>query len=301
MTKTNKDGILLALCAYGFWGIAPVYFKWVSHVSAIEILAHRVLWSLILTLLIIIATRRMPKLIDAVKNSKIRLSLIISTLLVGFNWGIFIWAVNTNQMLSASLGYYINPLINIILGMIFFAERLDGVKKLAAIMCLLAVGLEIYHFGQLPWIALALAFSFGLYGLVRKKIAVDSFVGMVLETGLMLPAALIYLFLSPETVWASGEASTATYIKLLLAGPVTMIPLLCFAAAANRVSLTSLGFLQYIGPSGMFLLAIFVYGEPISSEKLITFVIIWSALALLIWDGFRKFSRRPKGSLPQSS
>ncbi|TCS40104.1 EamA family transporter RarD [Reinekea marinisedimentorum] len=301
MTKTDKDGVLLALCAYGLWGIAPVYFKWVSSVSALEILAHRILWSLVLTLLIILATRRLPKLIAAIRNRKIRTYLLISTLLVGCNWGIFIWAVNSDRMLSASLGYYINPLINIMLGMIFFAERLDGIKKLAAAMCLVAVGLEIYHFGQLPWIALALAITFALYGLVRKKIGVDSFVGMVLETGLMVPIALAYLFLSPATVWAGGEASPDIYGKLFLAGPVTMIPLLCFAAAANRISLTALGFFQYLGPSGMFLLAIFVYGEPISSEKLMTFVIIWSALALLIWDSIRKLSTRASRSQPETS
>lgn len=299
MTKTNKDGVLLALCAYGLWGIAPIYFKWVSTVTALEILAHRILWSLVLTLLIIIATRRMPKLIAAMRDKKIRSYLLVSTLLVGCNWGIFIWAVNSNQMISASLGYYINPLVNIMLGMIFFSEKLDGIKKLAAAMCLLAVGLEIYHFGQLPWIALALAFSFGIYGLVRKKIGVDSFVGMVLETGLLVPLALAYLLFSPDTVWATGSVSPELYGKLFLAGPVTMIPLLCFAAAANRISLTALGFFQYIGPSGMFLLAIFVYGEPITAEKLMTFVIIWSALALLIWDSIRKLNNRENRSLPE--
>lgn len=294
MSQSNKDGVLLALCAYGLWGIAPVYFKWVSSVNALEILAHRILWSLVLTLFIILLTKRLPKLVDAIRNKKIRTYLLASTLLVGCNWGIFIWAVNSNQMISASLGYYINPLVNIMLGMVFFSEKLDNIKKLAAGMCLIAVCFEIYHFGQLPWIALALAITFGLYGLVRKKVGVDSFVGMVLETGLLVPVALGYLVLSPETVWVNGEASTGIYAKLFLAGPVTMIPLLCFAAAANRISLTALGFFQYIGPSGMFLLAIFVYGEPISSEKLMTFAIIWSALALLVWDNVRKLRKQLK-------
>lgn len=295
MIRQENEGVLFALCAYGFWAVAPIYFKWVSHVSALEILSHRVIWSLLLTVLIIGFTKRMPALISAVRDSKIRLYLFASTVLIGFNWGIFIWAVNSDRMISASLGYYINPLVNILLGMIFFSERLDRVKTIAALMCLAAVGFEIYHFGQLPWIALTLAVSFGLYGLVRKKLGVDSFVGMALETGLLAPVAIGYLLLG-SSVMTTSDADLMTHLQLFLAGPVTMIPLLCFAAAANRVSLTALGFFQYIGPSGMFLLAVFVYGEPLSGEKLTTFVIIWSALALLVWDSLRKLKLQPRST-----
>jgi chloramphenicol-sensitive protein RarD len=287
MSQSSKQGVLLAVSAYGFWAIAPVYFKWIKHINPFEILAHRVIWSLLLTLLILLFLRKIPQLFEAIKNKKTRLYLLASTILIGFNWGVFIWAINNDQMLSASLGYYINPLVNIMLGMIFFADRLDGIKKIAASLCIFAVAFELYQFGQVPWIALGLASSFGLYGLVRKKLAVDSFIGMALETLLLMPVAIGYLMLAnsgTNNIFANDMTLNA---QLFLAGPVTMIPLLCFAAAANRLTLTSLGFFQYIGPTGMFLLAVFVYNEPISVQKLTTFTIIWLALALIIWGNVR--------------
>ncbi|TXR54967.1 EamA family transporter RarD [Reinekea thalattae] len=291
MNKETKDGISLALGAYGLWAVAPIYFKWVSDIDAIAILSHRVIWSFVLVMMLIFLLRRWQPVVQALANRRTRRGLILSTLLIGGNWGVFIWAVNNNHMLSASLGYYINPLFNILLGFLFFKDRLDPIKKMAAIMCLVAVSIEIYHFGELPWVALALAISFGLYGLIRKTIAVDSFVGMTIETGLLLPMSIGYLWLVPSATPAA-ETDAWLYLKLFLAGPITMAPLLCFAGAANRISLTALGFFQYIGPSGMFLLAIFVYGEPLSSEKLLTFVVIWSALALIIWDNIRKLRRQ---------
>ena len=284
MERHKKQGVILALAAYGLWAIAPIYFKWIKHIGAFEILAHRVLWSLLLTLIIILFTKRLPALVAALLSRKIRIYLFASTCLIGINWGIFIWAVNSNHLLSASLGYYINPLVNIFLGMIFFAERLGRVQKLAALLCIGAVSFEIWQFGKLPWIALILAVSFGLYGLVRKKLAVDSFVGMALETGLLLPLAVGYLLLSGTNSLTFDNASVLSLGQLFLAGPITMIPLLCFAAAANRISLTALGFFQYLGPTGMLLLAVYVYGEPLTPEKLTTFTIIWFALALLIGE-----------------
>ncbi|NVK44649.1 MAG: EamA family transporter RarD [Oceanospirillaceae bacterium] len=293
MNLTAKSGALLAITAYSLWGIAPVYFKLLQSVPATEILAHRVLWSFVLTLGLIVLLRRRDELMATLRSRRALLALLASTTLIGVNWGIFIWAVNHNYMLSASLGYYINPLINILLGMLFFRERLDRVRTIAALLCVAAVLFELVQFGRLPWIALALATTFGLYGLVRKKIGVSSFTGMALETGIMLPLAAAYLLLinSPTSDLASNPA----WINLLLfaAGPVTMVPLMCFAAAANRISLTALGFFQYIGPSGMFLLAVFVYDEPLSPGKLVTFGLIWSALALLTFDSLLKLRRAP--------
>ncbi|MEX1057008.1 MAG: EamA family transporter RarD, partial [Natronospirillum sp.] len=191
-------------------------------------------------------------------------------------------------------GYYINPLMNIVLGMVFFGDRLGRVRTLAAVLCLVAVLFELVQFGSLPWVALALATSFALYGLVRKKLGVDSFTGMALETGLLLPIAVGYLWfsVSPSTDLLANSA----WINFLLfaAGPVTMVPLMCFAAAANRISLTALGFFQYIAPSGMFLLAVWVYGEPLTAGKLVTFGLIWGALAMLSVDSLNRWrvSRR---------
>ncbi len=292
MPNQNKNGIIFALSAYSLWAFAPIYFKWISDVPAMEILAHRVIWSLLLSLLIILFTKRWQPLMAALRTPKTVAMLILSTLLIGANWGVFIWAVNDNRLLSASLGYYINPLMNILLGMMFFSERLDVTKKIAAGLCVAAVLFEIIQFGQLPWVAVALATSFALYGFVRKKLGIDSFIGMGLETGFLLPIAVIYLFLAPNVSVNIFDNDWSTLFKLMLAGPVTMVPLLLFAAAANRISLTNLGFFQYIGPSGMFLLAIFIYNEPLSQTKLITFLIIWGALALLVWDNLRQSLKR---------
>lgn len=290
MNSTTRSGVLFALTAYTLWAIAPVYFKQLGHIPALEILSHRVLWSFLLTLFIILALRKRQALMVALKSKRTRRYLLLTTVLIGANWGVFIWAVNANRMLDASLGYYINPLINILLGMLYFAERLDRPQKIAAILCLVAVAVEIINFGKLPWIALFLATSFALYGLFRKKLGADSFVGMALETGLMIPLALMYFSLTTSETASLLDNSATLNGLLFLAGPVTMVPLLCFAAAANRISMTALGFFQYIGPSGMFLLAVFVYGEPLSAAKLTTFAIIWVALAILVWNSAR---RRP--------
>jgi chloramphenicol-sensitive protein RarD len=290
MEKSTRQGVMLAISAYGLWAIAPVYFKWIDNIDPFEILSHRVIWSLLLTMIILFFRNDVIKLFTTLLNSKTRRLLLISTLLIGANWGIFIWAINSDQMLSASLGYYINPLVNILLGMVFFAEKLDRAKKIAALLCLVAVGFEIIQFGSIPWIALVLATSFGLYGLVRKKLNVDSFIGMAMETLLLLPLAIGYLWYYATVRPESFQHELPTYFQLFLAGPVTMIPLLCFAAAANRISLSSLGFFQYIGPTGMFLLAVFVYGEALPPSKLITFGIIWTALAILVWDNLKHAS-----------
>ncbi|WP_196157367.1 EamA family transporter RarD [Reinekea sp. G2M2-21] len=286
MEHKTRQGVTFALTAYGLWAVAPIYFKWVEQVNPLDILAHRVIWSFVLTLVIVLLSKRLKILFSVIRSARLLTFLFLSTLLIAANWGIFIWAINSDQMLSASLGYYINPLINILLGMLFFAERLRRAQKLAAILCVIAVLFEIWHFGRLPWIAIILATTFALYGLVRKKLAVDSFIGMVLETGLLIPFALIMLNIPISSISLPAHDWSTTF-KLMLAGPVTMIPLLCFAAAANRISLTALGFFQYIGPSGMFLLAVFVYDESFSPAKLVTFGIIWTALALLVWDSLQ--------------
>ncbi|AEF53197.1 EamA family transporter RarD [Marinomonas posidonica] len=288
MPASSKSGLMLAFTAFFLWAIAPIYFKEMSFVPAQEILAHRIIWSCILVFVLIFLLRYSKALITALTSKKVLMSMLASTLLIGFNWGTFIWAVQNNQMLSASLGYYINPLISILLGVVFFKEKLDPIRQLAVALCFCAVVFEVFQFGSLPWVALVLAVTFGVYGLIRKKAAVDSFTGMAIETSFMLPIAIIYLLLSPSPT-ANLLDNNATINWLLFAsGPVTMVPLMCFAAAANRVNMSTLGFMQYIGPTGMFILAVFVYDEPLSSDKLITFVLIWSALAMLIFDSIRR-------------
>lgn len=296
MQTSSRSGIFYALTAFTLWAIAPIYFKEMSFVPAQEVLAHRVIWSCILVLVLIVILRYTEALKTVLQSRKVLLAMLGSTLLIGLNWGTFIWAVQNNKMLSASLGYYINPLISILLGVIFFKETLDRVKKAAVALCFCAVVFEVIQFGSLPWIALILAISFGFYGLIRKKIAVDSFTGMAIETAFMLPIALIYLVLSTSPTANMFDNSATINWLLFAAGPVTMVPLMCFAAAANRVSMVTLGFFQYIGPTGMFFLAVFLYDEPLSPEKLTTFILIWSALAMLIFDSVRRL-RHPRGQV----
>ena len=291
MQTSSRSGIFYALTAFTLWAIAPIYFKEMSFVPATEILAHRVIWSCVIVLVLIVLLRYTGAVKTVLRSRKTLLAMLVSTVLIAINWGTFIWAIQNNKMLSASLGYYINPLISILLGVIFFKDKLDRVRKAAVALCFCAVAFEVVQFGSLPWIALVLAVTFGFYGLVRKKVAVDSFTGMAIETALLLPFALTYLMLSPSPSANMFENSATVNWLLFAAGPVTMIPLMCFAAAANRVSMVTLGFFQYIGPTGMFFLAVFLYDEPLSPEKLTTFVLIWSALAMLILDSIRRLRK----------
>ncbi|NLQ17958.1 EamA family transporter RarD [Marinomonas sp. M1K-6] len=294
MQTSSKSGIFYALTAFTLWAIAPIYFKEMSFVPATEILAHRVIWSCVIVLVLILILRYTDALKTVLQSPKTLLAMVVSTVLIAINWGTFIWAIQNNKMLSASLGYYINPLISILLGMIFFQDKLDRVRKAAVVLCFCAVAFEVIQFGSLPWIALVLAVTFGFYGLVRKKAAVDSFTGMAIETAILLPFALVYLMLVDSPSANMFENSASVNWLLFAAGPVTMIPLMCFAAAANRVSMVTLGFFQYIGPTGMFFLAVFLYDEPLSPEKLTTFVLIWSALAILIFDSIRRLRNTKK-------
>jgi chloramphenicol-sensitive protein RarD len=294
MQSSSRSGIFYALTAFTLWAIAPIYFKEMSFVPATEILAHRVIWSCLIVLVLIILLRYTNALKTVLRSPKTLMAMLVSTILIGVNWGTFIWAIQNNQMLSASLGYYINPLISILLGVIFFKEKLDRVRKAAVVLGFCAVVFEVIQFGSLPWVALSLAITFGFYGLVRKKVAVDSFTGMAIETAILLPFALLYLMMSDSPTANIFENNASVNWLLFAAGPVTMVPLMCFAAAANRVSLVTLGFFQYIGPTGMFFLAVFLYDEPLSVEKLTTFVLIWSALAMLIVDSIRRLRKNKK-------
>ncbi|GLS26026.1 chloramphenicol resistance permease RarD [Marinibactrum halimedae] len=274
------------------WALAPIYFKALNNVSALDVLAHRVIWSFLLTFAILFALRKHRAILSALSQRRTALGLLASTTIIALNWGVFIWAIQENRILSASLGYYINPIISVFLGMMFLGERLNLVRKIAIALCLFAVVLEIVRFGSVPYIALFLATSFGLYGLIRKRLGVDSFVGMAVETGLLCPLAIGYILLSPNDSARLINNEWQTNMLLFLAGPVSMLPLLCFSAAANRISLGALGFFQYIGPTGMFILAVLVYGETFSAEKVTTFSIIWIALLLLVSHSVRQFLKQ---------
>ncbi|EPW5502134.1 EamA family transporter RarD [Vibrio vulnificus] len=283
-----RQGVLLALGAYTMWGIAPIYFKSLAAVSPLEILSHRVVWSFFLLAALLHFGRHWRTVRDVLTSKSKMLYLVTTAILVGANWLIFIWAVNANHMLDASLGYYINPLINVLLGMLFLGERLRKLQWFAVTLAACGVLVQLVVFGSVPIVAIALAFSFGFYGLLRKKVSVDAQTGLFIETLVMLPAAAIYLLFIAATPTSNMLANPSQLNLLLIAaGVVTTLPLLCFTGAATRLKLSTLGFFQYIGPSVMFLLAVLIYGEAFTTDKALTFAFIWGALVVFSFDGLR--------------
>ena len=283
--KQTRLGVLLALAAYFIWGIAPAYFKLIYYVPADEILTHRVIWSFFFMVALISISRQWSSVKALLQAPKKIVLLALSAVLVGGNWLLFIWAVNNHHMLEASLGYFINPLVNIVLGMLFLGERFRRMQWLAVILATCGVLVQLWTFGSLPIIALGLAFSFAFYGLVRKKIAVEAQTGMLVETLWLLPIAAIYLFgIADSSTSHMGQNPMSLNLLLIAAGVVTTVPLLCFTGAATRLRLSTLGFFQYIGPTLMFLLAVTFYGEVPGSDKMVTFAFIWVALAIFVTD-----------------
>ena len=298
-----RSGVLFAVAAYAMWGFAPLYFKLLMFMPALEILMHRVVWSALVLSLLILILQQWPSVRRAMGSKKIMLTLLAAGTLLAANWLLFIWAVNNDQLLEASLGYYINPLLNILFGRLFLAERLRKLQKVAVVLAFSGVVVAVVGLGYLPWVALVLALSFSLYGLLRKTVAVDSLPGLFIETLMMLPFALLYW------LWFAGESSdmlsngASSNTLLLLAGIITTAPLLCFTAAARRIRYTTLGFFQYIGPSIMFVLAVFYYQEPLYVERLLTFVFVWMGLVVFCWDSLNQFrrGRKNKRQVPHSS
>lgn len=291
----SKQGVLLAIAAYTMWGIAPIYFKSITEVPALEILSHRIIWSFVFLAFLLQFGKKWPVVSKVISNRKSMFFLCMTSVLVATNWLIFIWAVNSEHMIDASLGYYINPLFNVILGMFFLGERLRKLQWFAVLLAFIGVAIQIIAFGKVPVVALALATSFGCYGLLRKKINLDAQTGLFIETMIVLPVALIYLFFIADSTTSDLTANSMELSLLLLsAGIVTTLPLLCFNGAATRIMLSTLGFFQYIGPSLMFLLAVFVYHEPFSTDKAVTFAFIWGALVVFSFDGLKFANRNRK-------
>lgn len=294
--KQTRQGVLLALAAYFIWGIAPAYFKLIYYVPADEILTHRVIWSFFFMVALISISRQWSTVKALLQTPKKIVMLALSAVLIGGNWLLFIWSVNNHHMLEASLGYFINPLVNILLGMLFLGERFRRMQWLAVALAACGVLVQLWTFGSLPIIALGLAFSFAFYGLVRKKIAVDAQTGMLFETLWLLPIAAIYLFgIADSATSHMGSNGWSLNLLLIAAGVVTTIPLLCFTGAATRLRLSTLGFFQYIGPTLMFILAVTFYGETPGADKMVTFAFIWVALAIFIMDAVYTQRRGRRG------
>ena len=292
----HQKGVMLAVCAYTLWGIAPLYFKLLEPVPATEILLHRVVWSFVFMIGLLAFTRGFSSVKALIAKKKPLAVLCVTSVLIAFNWLLFIWAVNHEHMLDASLGYFINPLFNVVLGLVFLSERLSRLQWFAVALALTGVVIQLISFGSIPIVSLALAGSFSLYGLLRKKAKVDAQTGLLVETALLIPVAVLYVLY----LMYSGQNDLMSYkldtnLLLLLAGVITSVPLLCFAGAAIRIPLSMLGFFQYIGPSLMFILATLMFNESFNLEKAITFGFIWAALIVFTADMLIKRRSRLKG------
>ncbi|HVK93648.1 MAG TPA: EamA family transporter RarD [Noviherbaspirillum sp.] len=279
-------GIIYAATAYALWGVFPLYFKSLQEIPPVEILLHRMLWSLAFVVIVLAWRRQWAWLRDVLRQPKVLAGFAVSALLLSGNWFLYIWAVNNGHVVESSLGYFINPLFNVLLGSLLLGERLRRLQWAAVALAACGVAWLTWQSGSLPWIALLLAGSFGLYGLLRKTAALGALEGLALETLLLFPLAAAYLIgLTLQGGNSFAGASTGTQWLLVAAGPITAIPLLLFAAGARRIPLSLLGLLQYIGPTLQLLLGVWLYHEPFGGARLAGFALIWGALAVYSLEG----------------
>ncbi len=281
-----QSGTLFALAAYLMWGLFPLYFRALQSVPALELMLHRLLWSFVFLALLMIALRQWRWLIELRHKPKVVGWFAASGALLSFNWYIYVWAVHEGHVLESSLGYFINPLVNVLFGALFFHERMRKLQWASISLAALGVLWLTLQNGRLPWIALLLAITFGVYGVLRKIATLGALEGQALETLLMFPFALGFLiYLDSQQPSAFVDASSSTQWLIMAAGPISVIPLMLFAVAVRRIPLTLLGLLQYIGPTMQFFLGVWVFNEPFDRVKLIGFIAIWVALVLYSLEG----------------
>lgn len=289
-----RSGIIYAALAFLCWGLFPIYFHALGEVPPLQILAHRMLWSLGF-LLIVLLLRRQWKWLSVVRQPRVFFSFVLSALLLSANWLVYIWSVTNHHVIEASLGYFINPMVNIMLGYLVLKERLRTVQWVAIAIAALGVGWLTWQAGTVPWIALFLAFSFGSYGLLRKTAALGALEGLSFETIVLFPLAaayVIWLTVEGQNVFINTDSDT-TRVLLVMAGPLTAIPLLLFASGARKIPLSILGLLQYLSPTLQFLLGVWLFKEAFTADRLVGFVLIWGALLLFAGEGLL---RRPSGA-----
>ena len=293
----TRAGLLFGLGAYLLWGVLPVYFKALVHVAPTEIVAHRIVWSLVFLGALVTLWRRWPAIRAAVTTSRVLMTLLVTSLLIGVNWLVYIYAVVSGHVLEGSLGYYLNPLVNILLGVLLLKEHLTRAQIGATALAAAGVAILAAGAGSGLWISLTLAASFALYGFVRKVAPVDSLEGLSIETAILAPLALAWVLWLQQTGESGfGRFGFTTDLLLVLGGAITAIPLLMFTAAARRLPYSTLGFLQYIAPSLQFLLAVFAYGEALTIPHIICFAAIWTALAIFTFESIRAARRKPAQS-----
>jgi chloramphenicol-sensitive protein RarD len=282
----NK-GIIYAAASYVIWGFFPIYFKLMHEVPALQIVGNRIFWSFLFLSILLFYRRQWRPLLASIEGPRFLLAFVISSFLLAVNWLTYVWGVNAGYIVETSLGYYINPLVSVLLGVLFLRERLRPFQWVAVGLAALGVLYLTLNYGRLPWIALLLACSFGLYGFAKKKAPLGSFYGLSVETGILFLPSLIYLgYLHANGQGAFGQASPLTMALLVLTGPATAIPLLLFGRAAKMIDLSMLGLLQYIAPTLQFLIGVLLYKETFSTSTLFGFMIIWTALSILYIEGY---------------
>jgi chloramphenicol-sensitive protein RarD len=277
-----RAGFFYGLAAYGLWGVMPIYFKWLQGVPSVDIVAHRIVWSLIVLIILVSLARAWDQIRSAIRSRKAMAMLFLTALLIGTNWLLYVYAINSGHILAGSLGYYLNPLANILLGRFILKERLSKAQWTA--VAIAAAGIAVLAMGALGtlWISLTLCFSFATYGLLRKIIHVESLAGLTVETALLFPIALGWLLLGGAEGRPMFGIDRQETMLLMAAGIVSTVPLLCFTAAARRLAYSTVGMLQFIAPTLQFLLAVAVYDEPFTTAHAIAFGCIWTALMLYV-------------------
>ena len=284
---TTPKGLLTVLSAFLIWGCFPLYFKELIEYDAIEIIVHRVVWTFVILLGITIITRRFRWIDQIKKQPKWLFLTFLASVLIATNWLVYVWAVTHDQVLEASLGYFIHPLVGVLFSMLIFKEKLRLMQKLAVLLAAAAVGIQIVWMGGLPWVSMLLPLSWGLYGIIQRQTPFDALDGLFLETALLVPVSMIWLQFShvassSMAFWVSSEIWL-----LMLAGPVTLVPLLLYNISTKLVQFNTLSFLNYLTPSLIFLLAIFYYHEPFDAKRLLVFVLIWVGLLMFSADMFK--------------
>ena len=300
-SKIETSGWFFGIGAFVWWGLAPIYFKAVAAVPAEEILAHRIAWCVPVTLLFMLVLKKRIEIKAILADRKLLLGLALTTSLISCNWYIFTWAVTHDQILATSLGYFINPIMSIVLGVAFLSEKLTKLQWAAVVAATLGVVNQIVNYGAFPFIAMSLAVSFALYGFIRKQLHVDSLNGLLVETSIALPIAggyILWTISQQQSVFLN--LSLSIDVLLISGGIITAVPLIWFAAAAKKIPLNSVGFLQFIAPTITFVLATQYYGEPLGEEQLISFLFIWLGLALYLVKPIQRMFRRKEVKVVES-
>jgi chloramphenicol-sensitive protein RarD len=293
LKSESISGAFYAGSAFLIWGLGPIYWKALSDVPPLEIIVHRVVWAIIILLISIVIGRFWNEFVNALKDLRILLTLLLTAVILAGNWLLYIWAINNNYILQGSLGYYINPLVNVVFGVLFLRERLRPAQTAAVLLAGLGVVYLTFYYGEFPWIALLLASSFGIYGLIRKVAPVGPLVGLSIEVMLMTAPAAIYLVYLGATGRGSFlRGSISTDLLLLGTSVLTAVPLTFFTAGAKRLNLSTVGLLQYMAPTIMFLLAVFYYREPFTRAQVWTFIMIWIALIIYSTDSVIYYRRK---------